>query len=137
MTSEAFSTHCCAEDDVASEPRGSSYHPGQPPLDFDELLQRCLGNRELARRVLAKFQTHFAGELQVMRQRFEAGDWEEVGRLAHRVHGSSANVAARELSRLARDLEDQARRRLHCEASQTLGTLETQWQRFQTFVGAA
>ena len=111
--------------------------PNLAPLNFDELLHRCLGNRELAQRVLTKFQVIFADELQAMRQRFEAGDWEEIGRLAHRVRGSAANVAARELSRLATELENQARLRLHCEVSRTLGTLEHQWRQFQSFVGAA
>ena len=137
MATDFPSARPSADHGRAAEPLTSDDDHSLAPLNFDELLHRCLGNRELAQRVLTKFQVLFAHELQAMRQRFEAGDWEEVGRLAHRVRGSAANVAAAELSRLATELEGQARLRLHCEASRTLRALEHQWRQFQSYVGVA
>jgi len=138
MTTELGATcRLAGQDDPGIEGLAADSPSADAPYDSDELLYRCLGNQELARRVLRKFHSNFAGELSRMEACCEAGDLEEVKRLAHRLRGSAANVAARELSRLAAELEQLAGLGLHMRVSQTLAALERQWHCFKSFVGEA
>jgi HPt (histidine-containing phosphotransfer) domain-containing protein len=74
-------------------------------LDVPELLGRCLGQRELAHRVLSRFGQQLADDLQALREAVKSGDAEQLTRLAHRMKGAAANVAAHNLREQAAAVE--------------------------------
>lgn len=65
-----------------------------PVLDYDRLLERCMGNEDLAVRLLAKFRDQSHAELQSVVRAYEQGDLESVARSAHKLKGSTANLSA-------------------------------------------
>ncbi len=65
------------------------------PFVLDELVARCLGDREFAGELLGIF----ARQVPAMLAEFQAAtgkeSWEEAGRAIHAMKGSSGNLAAR------------------------------------------
>ena len=80
-----------------------------PPLDVEQLLDRCMGNVEFVERVLTKFHERFSDDLEQLERDVQAGAGESVAALAHRLKGSAANVAAPELHRITAQLEELGR----------------------------
>jgi HPt (histidine-containing phosphotransfer) domain-containing protein len=80
-------------------------------LDTDELLARCLGKWELAKRVLVRFRNQLSGDLMLLQDAVVEGDAGSIAKLAHRIKGAACNVSARALSEQAAALEDVARAR--------------------------
>lgn len=74
-------------------------------LDLWELMSRCLGKPELAARVLKKFETQLAGDLDRISAALESGDFPTAREVAHRLKGAAANVAAHSLKEQAHALE--------------------------------
>lgn len=99
-------------------------------LDMDELVERCLGNLEFAERVLARFQQGFVGDLAELEEAVAAQDAAKVARLAHRLKGAAANVAAHGIRDRARAIESLARQPALDEVPQHLSALRAQWVRF-------
>ena len=75
------------------------------PIDADQLLNRCLDNTELARRVLHKFMSGAREQLIVLSGALDDADSAAVARVAHLLRGMSANIGATGLSALAWELE--------------------------------
>ncbi|MDY0169118.1 MAG: Hpt domain-containing protein [Thermoguttaceae bacterium] len=78
-------------------------------FDEQELVARCMGNRDFARRILAKFQSRLRDDLAELKEAFLSGDAERVTIVAHRMKGASANVAAHVLRDRAAAIEQLAR----------------------------
>ncbi len=78
-------------------------------LNIDELLARCLGNISFATRILAKFQDRFEEDLVELDKALLAQDAEAVARIAHRIKGASANVAAAQLHESSAEIEQSGR----------------------------
>lgn len=76
-----------------------------PMVDFDELVGRCMGNREIAERLIVKFCRKITADLESMSAGATASDADQVGRLAHGLKGAAANVACKEIRELAEQLE--------------------------------
>ena len=79
---------------------------GDPVLNTTELLERCLGNEALARRILERFETEFSTSLDELAGLFQEESREQLGRLAHRLKGAAANVAATRLSQRLSTVQD-------------------------------
>lgn len=77
-------------------------------IDLQQLVDRCLGNLELADRLIARFRERVAETALSLRQARDHEDIEAIGRLAHRLMGESANLGSATLSRLAGELESAA-----------------------------
>ena len=103
-------------------------------FDAEELLARCLGKIELAERVLAAFHSRFDLDLSELREAVRSEDAEAVARVAHRLKGASANVAAEELRTRAAGIEQLARCGGLPEVPGHLEELRSEWTRF---VGSA
>ena len=101
--------------------------PESAPLDFDQLLARCLGNLEFAQRVLARFQDSFGEDLTRLEQELSSGNAEQVAGLAHRMKGAAANVGAVALARAAASVEELARGCRLQEVTPRFGRLQRQW----------
>ena len=76
-----------------------------PPVDYEALLNRCLGDNALADRVLTKFARRLSEDVRKIRKAFESGDRESLRQQAHSVKGAAANVAADPLAGLAAAIE--------------------------------
>ena len=80
-------------------------HNLPPVVDFDSLLQRCLGNRELPKKLLTKFHARLPDELTQIASAVAAGDCALVSSLAHRLKGAAANLSAERMCEAAAELE--------------------------------
>jgi HPt (histidine-containing phosphotransfer) domain-containing protein len=78
-------------------------------IDVSELLGRCLGKRELAQRVLNRFQKQLTDDVVSLQHALDTGDQAVLATVAHRVKGAAANVAAHRLHERAATLEEAAR----------------------------
>ena len=81
--------------------------PDLPPVfDPEAFLQRLMGNRKAAVRILDLFLTTTPPVLASVQAAAAAGDWEQAGRKLHLLAGSCATVSATRLYGQARDLEE-------------------------------
>ncbi len=74
-------------------------------LELWELMQRCLGKPELAKRVLNRFQLQLKVDVERIAAALESEQFEEAREVAHRLKGAAANVAAHALYEQAHALE--------------------------------
>lgn len=83
--------------------------PGLSPLEWNELVSRCLGKRDWACRILGKFQTQLDKDLDGLKQAIALNQIEVVAQLAHRLKGACSNASAPILRDRSADLEAAAR----------------------------
>jgi len=101
------------------------------PFDLEELLDRCMGNLELAERLLAKFQDRFQADLAELEQALQTGPSGEIARVAHRIKGASASVSALRLRELAGQIEQLGRSDQCAAIPPYLEQLRSEWTRCQ------
>jgi two-component system, sensor histidine kinase and response regulator len=111
-------------------------HSSPSPFDFDLLLQRCMGDRELLERIIAKFRERSAADLDRLERSIAAGDAAQVERLAHGFKGVAANLSAGMLRELAAGMEALGRTADLGGASAVLAELRRELQRFFDCVAA-
>lgn len=75
------------------------------PIDCDELLERCMGNSALVRRILQKFLNQVGVDVNSLVSAIGRQDVTEAIRIAHKVRGTSLSVSAIEMARLAHAIE--------------------------------
>ncbi len=78
-------------------------------LNMQQLLDRCMGNLELAERCLVRFEQKLQADVDSVQQCVDSDDRAELVQVAHRVKGSAATVAAEGLAETAAALEAYAR----------------------------
>ena len=105
-------------------------------FEFDELLERCMGNLEFVERILSKFQRRFGENLEELEKALDAEDAEQLVRLAHRLKGESANMAARGLRDQAAKIERLGRDGRVCEVGPCLAGLRAEWSQFAESVAS-
>ncbi len=101
-----------------------------PVFCRDELVARCLGNLDFAKRTLTRFRQDFAGGLVELRQAVEEGEPERIATIAHRLKGASAIVAAHRLRHWSGTIESLGRGRDQHQMLHCLTSLEQEWSRF-------
>ncbi len=99
-------------------------------LNQEELLSRCLGNVDLAERLLNRFQTEFARGLEELEQLVEAKDSETVCRVSHRLKGAAANISAADLQSALDELHEFGKNEDLDDGSGLLGRLSDEYNRF-------
>ncbi len=80
-----------------------------PPFDFTSLLHRCMGNQNLAQRLVQKFVAQAGHDLRELESGIRDRDAARVRLVAHRLNGSAANVSAERIRDHAGQLEIAAR----------------------------
>jgi two-component system, sensor histidine kinase and response regulator len=105
-------------------------------FDFEVLLRRCMGDRELLDRVLAKFRERSAVDLDLLERVIAAGDAAQVERVAHGLKGAAANLSADMLRELAAGMEAFGRAADLGGASALLTELRRERERFFECVAA-
>jgi HPt (histidine-containing phosphotransfer) domain-containing protein len=99
------------------------------PIDLQELIERCMGNLELAERVLSKLQSRFDEDMARLEQALSAKDGQLIASIAHRLKGASANVAAHDLQKCAAEIEELANQDILADLPVHLEILRHQWSR--------
>lgn len=83
--------------------------PAGKPIDDADFLQRCLGRRSLAERLLQKFVIQAAGDAADIRSAIAQHDSEALTAAAQRLRSSATNVSATRLNETAMELDALAR----------------------------
>jgi len=76
-----------------------------PPVDIQDLYERCLKNVDFAQRILAKFQERIGSDLTTLTDALAADKLDEAAKLAHSLKGSAANLSATAVRMLAAEIE--------------------------------
>ena len=100
----------------------------------DELLARCAGQEAICRTVLEKFIEQMQADLPQLTEAVGRGETETAARLAHRIKGASANIAASELRAAAAKLESAASTQETDTVRAMLSELQSEWQQFQVLI---
>lgn len=106
-------------------------------LDFEGLLDRCMGNLDLAQRLLEKFERWLPEELAELEQALALDDPERVAQVAHRIKGSSASISAQGLQRAASEIVDLSRGGRLAEVPSRVDDLRCHWARYIAASGSA
>lgn len=101
----------------------------QDAIQLDQLVNRCLGNINFAQRVMTKFTGRLEDDIEELKDAMRGDSLPDVARLAHRLKGASANVAAEGLRKLAEEIEQQARADLRCSTDTWFPRLEHEVER--------
>jgi two-component system sensor histidine kinase/response regulator len=88
---------------VRAEPAGEA-RP-KAAIDFPNLLHRCMGKQDLARRLIVKFQAQAGVDVQELETAIREQDAVRLRLVAHRLKGSAANVSAEAVRETASRLE--------------------------------
>ena len=75
------------------------------PIDVDQLMSRCMGQLDFAQEILRDFLETCETGLIKIRELGTDSDIESLRSTAHRLKGTSATVAAIQLSRIFEDVE--------------------------------
>ena len=108
---------------------------GQPPVDMQSLLARCMGSEEFVLKIAAKFQEKVREDLQNLEKAVAAGDAEQIGFWAHKMKGGAANLSAKRLSEAARYMEQSAKAGNAAAASEFLPAVKDELARCLEFLG--
>ena len=87
----------------------SKLMPTQSVIDQEDLLTRCMGNRDFAHRILQSFAKQLSADLNALESAIDRGDVDQVAVIAHRVKGTSSNVSACGIHRLAANIGELAK----------------------------
>ncbi len=102
------------------------------PLDVQELLERCMGNIDLAQRVLSKLQSRFDEDMLDLENALSAENSQLIASIAHRLKGAASNVAAHDLQKCVAMIEESARKNSLKNVAIQLEQLRTEWSRVNT-----
>ncbi|MEN6436984.1 MAG: response regulator [Syntrophobacter sp.] len=81
---------------------------GHPVFDEADLMQRVMGDKELARTILVGFLADVPREIESLRVALTNGDRVSSQRVCHTIKGAAANIGAPMLSEVARQMETAA-----------------------------
>jgi HPt (histidine-containing phosphotransfer) domain-containing protein len=120
---------CCAPGAVSDSQPIPGYSPAAV-LNLDGLHNRCMGNIDLVQRVLRTFQQRLPEELDELEEVLERGDATQIARVAHRIHGNSANVSAEGIQRVAAEIEDLSHTGRVSDIPLRIERLRGEWERY-------
>lgn len=86
-------------------PRASPAPDRQQPFDINEFLNRCMGNRKLARDLLRMFVERAGGDIQRLSGSIAARDSESTAQFAHTFRGVAGNLSAASAEEAAGEIE--------------------------------
>lgn len=112
-----------------NRPRAAGDRQDALILNRSSLLDRCLGNQELAGRVLDKLADTLAQEQTRLNAALATSDFEQLVNVAHRLKGTAANTGAEALCQAAERLEAIAQRGDQTTAKQAIRVLDVNVQR--------
>jgi CheY-like chemotaxis protein len=93
-------------------------------LDYDAVLHRCMGKRELANRMIRKFAVGLEEEVTRIKGYLNEQDWAQAAQEAHKVKGSAAAIEATELRACLANLERNLRQGMAIDVDLVAAELE-------------
>ncbi len=105
----------------------------ESPLDYEQALTEFDDDPEFLNEVLEGFLVNVAGQLEVMQQALTEGDTARIAKEAHSIKGGAANLIARPLAEVARELETAGSQSDVPNAAQLLVQLEAEYRRLAEF----
>src|SRR5690606_36547031 len=79
--------------------------PVAEPIDFAQLLERCVENQAVAIRVLQKFHAAVPTHVETIASAVARSEAEALNRAAHLLRGMAANVGATKVAQVAEAIE--------------------------------
>jgi HPt (histidine-containing phosphotransfer) domain-containing protein len=98
-------------------------------LDYDALINRCMGNLDFVNRVLTKFHERLPIDFREMEQAVARQDTQLVASVAHRIKGSVANISAKSLHIIAQEIEDMGRAGCLDDIPARIEAFRKEWER--------
>ena len=99
-------------------------------LNYQAFLKRCLGQPDLAEKILAKFSGRLLKNVAEIEAALNRGDLAEVSGLAHQLKGAAGNVSADPLYAIAVELETLGKNGDKAAAAACLVRLGSESKRF-------
>lgn len=99
------------------------------PIDFDELLGRCIGRQDFVEKVIDNFATYLPKQLEQMEQAAAQPENTKLRTLAHQLKGGSLTVSAHRLGKLAHRLETTAEEGSSSDVANCLNELRVEADR--------
>jgi len=115
----------------SQQPRASA-PTAAPVFDEKELLERLMGDRKLAHKLVDSFVQDLPGKLASLDGLIQAADSAKIRAAAHALKGASANLSARCLKELAVQMQDAATSNDLRRCAVLAANLQTEFQRFQS-----
>ncbi len=109
---------------------GTAGESDSPVLEFDDLVERCMGNLDFVEKVLEKFEEGFPQQVEELESLLETRDADQLAAVAHRMKGNSANVSATGLYRVATEIEGLCRANRIGEIPARVDRLRREWDRY-------
>ena len=81
----------------------------KPSFDEEEILERLMGDQNMARDVILLFLRQLPGQISELRKHVDRSDADAAAGLAHLIRGAAANVAATGIRKTAQDIESTAK----------------------------
>jgi signal transduction histidine kinase/AmiR/NasT family two-component response regulator/HPt (histidine-containing phosphotransfer) domain-containing protein len=100
--------------------------PDDVAVDYDALVDRCMGNVPLAQRLVAKFRTQVEADLNALRDAIACEDRDRIAFHAHRMKGAAANLSAEGIRSAAAAIELKAKGGGMGDMAQTFDALDMQ-----------
>jgi HPt (histidine-containing phosphotransfer) domain-containing protein len=110
---------------------------GSPPVNFQTLRRRCMGNTKLAARALETFGATIDSYVQDLSASLQSGDAKSAGATAHKIKGAAGNVSADEISRIAGDLEKLSKSDQIAQSQAALSQLQREVARAREFIATS
>ncbi len=105
-------------------------------FDWDTLLERMIGDKELSESVLDAFRNNTPKEIDEMKGFVSSNDAYEVGRKAHSIKGACANISAKNLSNISQQIEIAGEQNKDIDAvNKLIPQFDLEWERLKNALG--
>jgi HPt (histidine-containing phosphotransfer) domain-containing protein len=101
----------------------------QSPVDYARMREAADGDEEFLKQLVEVFLDDTAARVRELSEALRAGDGRALGRTAHQLKGSSANVGAMQLFDLARTLEKMGTGNQLSGAQEVMAGIEAEYRR--------
>ncbi len=108
-----------------------------PPVDLEALRRRCMGNRKIAAKALAKFDSSMTVDVDALARSVQSGDAKAAAASAHKIKGAAANVSAEGLRKIATELEKRVHDNEMGQTQECLEQLQREMDRFKEYLATA
>jgi len=108
-----------------------------PPVNFQSLRRRCMGNKKLAAKALEIFGATIESYVQELSRSLQNGDAKSAGNTAHKIKGAAGNVSAEAVCRVAGELEKLSKNDEIAQSQAALSELEREVARAREFIATS
>ncbi len=101
-------------------------------LDFDQLVNRCMGRVDLAQKILARFLEQAELDVTALVNAVGGRAYHDASKLAHRLKGSAKTVSAGSIAQITEQIESVAQDESETELLSLITELRTSFQEFRS-----